>query len=329
MDQNRSLLAIGAPLVDILVFVEEGYLEQHQLAKGSNEPVTRERLDELVRAAPVQGRRRSPGGSGANVLRGLAHLGWSCTFHGQVGEDQLAQELLADYRASSIEPLLIPSSLPTGAVLCCITPDGERTMRHYPGASGAFSPDNISPAAFVGKRLLHLEGYNLYNEGVIEEAIRLARTEGLLTSFDLANFALVEEYHSTIEALLELELELVFANEEEARRLTGLEAASSALWLARRSLCAIVTCAEKGAYIALRGDTSALHVGAFVVDHPLDATGAGDLFTSGFLDGYLRAISIERAARQGALLAAAVVQQQGAELPQEKWSELLDQLRLL
>lgn len=323
---DRGILAIGAPFVDTVVHIEESFLTDHGLSKGGVTIVSLENLQTLLQelGGPQY---RFPGGSGANVIRGLAALGWHCSLTGKIGDDEAGHWLLDTMATLSITTHYLIGKAGTGQVLCLVTPDGERTMVDYLGASSEMRSEELAAELFYGRKLLHIEGYSLLQENLAPRAMALAHSSAVPISFDLANVNIVKAHKTTIEELLSRYVTIVFANSMEATALSGLEPKDACRWLASRCHCAVVTMGAHGCFVASR-ETS-LHHPSYPVAHVVDSTGAGDLFASGFLDGWLRGYPLSLAAAQGSLLAAAVITREGSLLDEPSWERVRQLLRTL
>lgn len=303
-----NILGIANPMLDYIVHISD---EALNFTKGGMEPIS---LDEFKANGKI-----SAGGSATNVIKALANLGEKCALTGKMGSDKEADQFLHNIERHGITPLYLRSPTPTGKVICLVTPDGERTMRAYLGASQEMGPTDLDPQIFHGVSLVHIEGHALLSPGLTEEAMRLAKEAGAKVSFDLANFEMVQEKKNLILSLLQ-HVDIVFANEKESFALTGLDPKKSCAFLKQYCEIAVVSCGKKGCIVA---DKSELFCHpAFIVENPVDTTGAGDLFAGGFLYGYLHNKSLKECARIGNLLGAAVVQIDGAEIPPETWDQL-------
>ena len=165
-----------------------------------------------------------------------------------------------------------------------VTPDGQRTMRTFQGATTEFTGDHLNIEMFQGARLVHIEGYALFNEKLAERAMFYAKQAGALVSFDLASFEIVRANREHILYLLDTYVDLVFANEDEACMLFEQELAVAAQHLSKRCPIAVVTLGEEGSLIYHK--KTCVEAPAYRIT-PVDTTGAGDLHTSGFLHGFL------------------------------------------
>ena len=245
------------------------------------------------------------GGSCANAIKGLSRLGHSCGLLGKVGNDEAGKSFSKTMREMGIVPSLIPGQTSTGQVIALVTPDGERTMRDFLGASQEMRPEDLHPGAFEGVKWVHIEGYMLFREGVAERAMQLAKEAGARVSFDLANYELVHQYKETIISLVSKYVDLLFANQVETYALTKRDPQRACALLNDLCEVAVVSMGIEGCWIP--DGEKVLHCPAYPVK-PVDSTGAGDLFAAGFLHGYLTGKPLPLCAHFGAKVAAEVVQ---------------------
>jgi sugar/nucleoside kinase (ribokinase family) len=322
MNGGYEILGIGSPLIDYIFQVDNSFLEAIHAVKGSMKPMDYPAFSRLVRKCGIQSTIRM-GGSSANTIKGLAHLGHRCALVGKVGEDSAGAAFVKSLKNSNVISLLVHSSTPTGQIACLVTSDGERTFRDFLGASKEFSMEDLKPELFTGVKLVHIEGYTLMNESVTLRAMELAKAAGAKVSFDLSNFELVQQFQNQIVHLLSQHVDIVFANRDETRTLTKLDSEKGCSIL--KDLCDVVVTlmGSEGCWI---GHGSEQYRCLAYPVTPLDTTGAGDLFAAGFLHGYLTGRALTECAHYGALAGAAVVQVFGAEIPETQWEELRRQM---
>ena len=192
-------------------------------------------------------------------------------------------------------------------------------MLSFLGAGAEMKPDDLDPDYFKGVSLVHIEGYSLLVEGLTDKAMQLSKAAGAKVSFDLASFEITRTYKEKIIALLSHYVDIVFANTDETHALTLLGPEKGCMIL--KDLCdtAVVSMGKEGCWV---GTSQDLNYCPAIKTIPEDTTGAGDLFASGFLHGYLSGHSVEECARYGALTASEVIQVIGAELPPEAWARI-------
>nr|AFD03132.1 sugar kinase [uncultured bacterium W5-77b] len=313
-----EILSLGNPIVDIILQVPEEYLSSVSGKKGGQEAVDYETFCKIIegsQASPYM----VPGGSATNTIKCLANFGQKCAFIGKTGNDDFASFFSQSLVDIGVVPLLLQSETPTGRSVCLVTPDGERSMRTFLGACVEMKPGDLEAKHFSGVSLLHIEGYALYNIPLVLHAMELAKKLGAKISLDLASFEIVELFKDKLWEILHKYVDIVFANELEAKALTGLDEESTCDRLAEICDIVVILMGRDGCWVRRR--EKKVHCQAYPVT-PLDSTGAGDAFAGGFLHGYLEGRSLEASAHYGALLGAEVVQVLGAEIPQKVWKDL-------
>ena len=313
-----KILGAGSPILDILVNIEEDFIDKINGEKGGMELVSPEELDlilEKVENEPVL----MPGGSAANTIFGLTALGLPTALLGKTGNDEQGEFYCSRYQKTGgdISPIKKHPTLPTGRCLSLITPDSERTMRTDLGAAATLAPEEITESDFSGISHVHLEGYLLFNRDLIMHILKLAKKTGCTVSLDLASFEVVNASIDILPHLLKEYVDIIFANEEEAAAYSNGKKPEEAL-NALSEVCstAVVKLGKDGAMVKTSGST--VKIDAKKVK-AVDTTGAGDLWASGFLYKYLTGSSIEEAAEAGNEVASEVVQIMGASIPAEKW----------
>lgn len=312
------ILGVGAACIDLLVPVEEQFLAHVPGEKGGSQAIEFEKLNHII-ALSGSSPQIATGGSCANTIKGLANLGERCGFLSHMGSDSLGEHFSHQIKKLGIVGLFSTSSLPTARVLCLITPDGQRTMRFFAGSSEEMSDRYIHPNYFKGIRHVHLEAYFLRNGPLLQRIMELAKKAGATISLDVSSFEIIRQYHQTLHALLSTYVDVVFANENEVKELTGLSAFEGCGKLQEICPIAVVLMGERGCLVGHQGRI--VHSPAFPAK-VIDSTGAGDLFASGFLYGYIREYPLEACARLGNRLGSAIVEVKGADLPEGKWQEL-------
>lgn len=327
MDRRSQyeVIGVGTPLLDHLLSVSLEYLETIPGEKYGTETVG---YEEMIRIIENSGSvpKQIAGGSCANAIKGLACLGHRCALTGKIGRDAIGEKVIADLKDLGVEPLVHYSEKPTAHVVCLITGDGNRTCRSYQGAAEEMSPKDLVQGHFSGVRLAHIEGYTLLRPGLTRRAMELAKKEGAAVSFDLASFEIVRANRPLILELIEEYVDIVFANRDEATALTGHSIEKACEAIKRLCSAAVVMMGEKGCWAI--DDKEKFRCPA-VKAKAVDTTGAGDLFASGFLHGYLLGKPLNVCAQWGAIAGGAVVEVIGAELSERQWSEVKRRQSLL
>ncbi|GGD60504.1 adenosine kinase [Croceicoccus mobilis] len=320
-----DVLAIGNAIVDVISTCDDAFLAENALEKGAMTLVDTEQAEALY--AKMGPGREISGGSASNTCASLAALGSRCAFIGQVANDQLGSVFAHDIRAAGIHYATVAreGEPPSARCLILVTPDGQRTMNTFLGASQYLSATSIDPALVADAKVLYLEGY-LWDPDeprtAMQGAIECCREAGREVAFTLSDSFLLHRHGDDFRALIEGgQIDILFANEDEALALTGAEDVEGAIeWLAPKLPVLVVTRSEKGA-IAVRGDER-VEVEAQPVEKVIDTTGAGDSFAAGFLHGHVQGKPLKECLTLGAIAAAEVISHYGAR-PEANLSDLV------
>lgn len=312
---SLDVVAIGNAIVDVIARADDAFLATHSLNKGAMQLIDTATA-ELLYTEMGPGLEVS-GGSAANTLAGLAALGHSCAFIGQVADDVLGKVFAHDIRALGIryDTPVRPADPPTARCLIMVTDDAQRTMNTFLGACQYLPASAIDPELIRSARVLYLEGYLWDPEeprAAMRSAIETARAAGREVAFTLSDAFVIERYRTDFLALIDAgQIDILFANEVEIQSLaetTDFEAAVAAI--APKVPVLVVTRSEKGA-IALTGGQR-FEVPARPVAQLVDTTGAGDLFAAGYLAGHVAGRSPDESLAMGAVAAAEVISHYGA-----------------
>jgi sugar/nucleoside kinase (ribokinase family) len=310
-----EVLAIGNAIVDVIAPAADADVERLGMAKGGMTLIDTDRAHELYDAMGPA--RELSGGSAANTLAGLAALGAKCAFVGQVAQDQLGEVFAHDIRAGGIafETPARGGDLATARCLIFVTPDGQRTMNTYLGASQFLPAAALDDATVASAAVLYLEGYLWDPEEprqAMRRAIAAARAAGRKVAFTLSDGFVIARHGDDFRALIEAgQIDILFANEHELAALTGIEDFDEGIrHLGGKVPTVVVTRSENGAH-AYQGGTH-VSVPAEPVAQVVDTTGAGDLFAAGFLFGHVRGLSLETSLKLGAVCAAEIISHYGA-----------------
>jgi sugar/nucleoside kinase (ribokinase family) len=310
-----DVLGIGNAIVDILMHADDDVLIAHRLHKGSMQLVDEARVETLQAAGGKP--TFVSGGSAANTTVGLARLGCRSAFIGKVKADQAGDAFTHDIRAAGVHFATPPASdgAATARCLIFVTPDGQRTMNTYLGASQALTEDDVDADVVTGSKIVYLEGY-LWDPPAAKQAFlhaaKLAHEAGRKVALSLSDSFCVDRYRQEfIDLMRSRTVDIVFCNQSELHSLYATADLPTAMEaLQKENVLAIVTRSEEGSVIVTRNGTRA--VPAAPIDNLVDTTGAGDLFAAGFLAGLVRDRDHETCARLGALAAAEVIQHIGA-----------------
>src|ERR1700738_3706502 len=323
-ETKYDVLAIGNAIFDVLVRTDEGFLGRHGMTKGGMALIDEARATSIYQdMGPAT---EMSGGSAANTIVGVAHLGARAAYVGRGRDDQIGRLYTHDIRAAGVAFETRPASdgPATGCSYILVTPDGERTMNTYLGAAQELMPGDIDAAQVAASAMLYLEGY-LWDPKSAKDAFvkasAIAHDAGRQVALTLSDAFCVDRYRSEFLDLMRGgTVDLIFANEAELQSLYQTSDFDAALKQLRSDAkLAVVTRSEKGCVVVSKDGVIA--VPAFPIDKMVDTTGAGDLFAAGFLFGLVRGASHENAGRLGALAAAEVIQHIGAR-PQTSLKDL-------
>jgi sugar/nucleoside kinase (ribokinase family) len=314
------IIGVGSALVDILLQESEELLSATGAAKGGMTLVEAARIESILASS---GRKPSivPGGSACNTIIGIGRLGGNARFIGKRGNDELGRLFETGLRLNSVEPHLSSSQSPTGRVLSIITPDAQRSMFTYLGASSEARPEELTAEAFKGASLVHIEGYLLFNQALIFAALKGAKAAGARISLDLASYTVVEAAKPILHDIIKEYVDIILANEDEARAYTGHSDEHKALQvLAGEVDTAVVKIGKRGSLIAAQGKTHTF--GILGNGEAVDTTGAGDLWAAGFLYGLVHGLPIEKCGKLAAACGYEVCQVIGAAIPNDGWHRI-------
>jgi sugar/nucleoside kinase (ribokinase family) len=315
----NKILCIGAALNDLLLKETDEFLAKLGNEKGGMTLAEdRSQLDSIV-SESNNSTDSAPGGSACNTAVGIARLGGTVSFLGKRGKDEPGEYINNKLSDWGVDCKLFQSDTPTGQVLSLITPDAQRTMITYLGAASELNPDELSSSDFEDYDLVHIEGYLLFNTPFTMKVLELAKSNNCKVSLDLSSFEVVNIFKEQLVDLLTNYVDIIIANEDEAKAYTDKNPAESLEIFSHMAEMAIVKLGKDGVSIAYEGQKH------FVEGNPvkaIDTTGAGDLWASGFLFGLTQGWAIDMAAKIGNKTGAAVVEVIGATIPEESYESI-------
>jgi sugar/nucleoside kinase (ribokinase family) len=315
-----TVLGMGNALVDIITRIDnDDILNSLGLPKGSMTLVDMDTSNFIHAETAGMTKSRASGGSAANTIHGLAHLGIKTGFVGSVGNDDMGKFFKKDLKVNKIKPILFPSMNETGKAIALISKDSERTFATYLGAAVDLRPEDISHDVFEGYDYFYVEGYLVQDPQMFEKALRLASQAGLLICLDLASFNIVADYIEFFKIVIAKYVDILFANEEEIKAFTGLSPEEGAREV--NALCdlVVIKLGAEGSFCVC--EEGMVRVGVRP-SKPIDTTGAGDLFASGFIYGHLKGLSPETCGKMGSILAGRVIEVIGAKMDEAHWENL-------
>jgi sugar/nucleoside kinase (ribokinase family) len=314
------VLGMGNALVDIMTNLEDdAILEQFNLPKGSMQLVDHDYSNMVNEGTNHLKKQIASGGSAANAIHGLARLGIKTGFIGKVGNDDFGRFFKTDMESIGINPLLLSGNSATGKAIALISPDSERTFATYLGAAVELSADDILVEHFVNYDFFHIEGYLVQNHALIERAVKVAKQNGLKITLDMASYNVVDENLDFLHMILRDYVDIVFANEEEAKAFTGKEPMEAVHDFGDLCEIAVVKIGKNGSIVKSRGIS---HLISPLKAKSIDTTGAGDLYAAGFIYGFINGYSLDKCGSMGSLLAAKTIEVIGPKMNEDKWSEV-------
>jgi sugar/nucleoside kinase (ribokinase family) len=310
-----DVVGVGNALVDVLSHESDAFLETHGLVKGSMALIDSERADALYDAMGPG--TEISGGSCANTMAGIASFGGRAAFIGRVRDDQLGGVFAHDIRSSGVafDAPAATVGAPTGRCLILVTPDAERTQNTYLGAASELGPDEVDGDLVAAGQVTYHEGY-LFDQPLAKEAFRhaarYAHDAGRRVSLTLSDSFCVERHRDDFLALVEHDVDILFANEAEICALYEVDGFDAALQRVRHHCeVAALTRSAKGSVI-INGDEVHVIDAAPVPTGVVDTTGAGDQYAAGFLYGFTHGYDLGTCGRLGAIGAAEVIAHLGA-----------------
>lgn len=324
----NKVIGMGNALVDILTQIhDDALLEELNLPKGSMQLVDIEYAGRVLDATVGMPRDQASGGSAANTIHGLASLGIETAFFGKIGKDEWGEFFRSDLTKRSIFPLLLESENQSGRAFALISPDAERTFATFLGAAIELTSHELPEDMFNSYHLLHIEGYLVQNQGLIRRALEIAKARGLKVSLDLASFNVVAENLDFLHEMVTNYVDILFANEEEAKAFTGLEEEGEALnRMSEMCNLVVLKLGARGSLIKKGDETT--RITALTVES-IDTTGAGDLYAAGFLYGLIHEMPMKICGEIGSLLAGKVIEVIGPKMDERTWEAIREQVAFM
>ena len=307
-----KILGIGNAIVDVLCKVSDEFLINNSLTKSTMKLVDEVEFKKLLSSLKIE--ETISGGSVANSIVGLSHLGNQAGFLGKISNDNLGQKYEDGLKKENVQYLYNKEneSIPTGSCLILITPDSERTMCTFLGTAGKINDNDVSSDAVKQSEIIFLEGY-LWDEGEPKKAFDKAINSANKVAMSLSDQFCVDRHKPHFLDLVKNKLDITFANEQEITSLIEAKNFEEVINFSKLlNKLLIITRGEKGA-IAINGNEvveSDIQKNLKIID----LTGAGDLFAAGFLHGYINKLSTKECLKKGTEMSSKVIQQIGARL---------------
>ena len=308
-----KILGIGNAIVDVICKVDDSFIKQNNLKKGTMKLFFDDNeFKNLLTNLKIE--KTVSGGSVANSIVGLSQLGDKVGFIGKVSDDEFGSKYEEGLKKENVEYFYSKKNekLPTGTCLILVTPDSERTMCTFLGTAGKINENDVSSDAIKKSEIIFLEGY-LWDEGEPKKAFDKAINNANKVAMSLSDQFGVDRHKPNFLNLVKNKLDITFANEQEITSLINANNFDEVINFSKRiNKLVVVTRGEKGA-IAIKGE-EVVETNIIKNLKIIDLTGAGDLFASGFLHGYVNNLSIKESLEKGTQMSARVIQQIGARL---------------
>jgi sugar/nucleoside kinase (ribokinase family) len=320
-----NILGIGNALVDVMTLIDnDNILEKFSLPKGSMQLVDGEISAMIKSGTSGFTRNLVSGGSAANTIHGLAMLGVNTGFIGSIGKDDTGDFFENDMKKAGVKTYLSRRNSVTGTAVALISPGSERTFATHLGAAVELESADLDNSNFKDYSILYMEGYLIFNKDLVETACRIANKNNMKIALDLASYNVVDAKLTDFRQIIEEYVDIVFANEEEAKSFTGQSPAEALNTISSLCEVAVIKVGKEGSMIKRRDEI--IKIGTIDVNC-IDTTGAGDLYASGFLYGYSNDLSLETCGLFGSVLAGHVIEIVGARMDEAKWKKIMKILK--
>lgn len=310
-----DVFGLGNPIIDILVHVEGGFIEELGLTKGAMHLITEKDKNELLNRLGKQKFEIEAGGSAPNTMATLSLLGINTGIAGKIGKDELGDKYLSIIGSKNVKSYLKRGTSETGTSIILITPDKERTMNTYLGACKEFGPEDLPPDSIEEAKIFYFTGYMWDTENqksATMEGIKRAKKAGTQVVFDVADPLAVERYREDFLNLIENHVDILFANAAEAKMLMEKELNMAVKELSKICKLGVIKNGEKNSFIFNEGEI--IEVQSFKTD-VVDTTGAGDNYAAGFLYGILKGYSLRKCGEIASFIASKTIEKVGAHAP--------------
>ena len=311
-----DITGIGNAIVDVIVNVEDKYLEDQNIRKGMMSLVDLKTIENI--SDTIEIKTTVSGGSVANSIVALAQNGMNTAFIGKVSNDEIGSKFIDGLKSENVTFACKAQSddSKSGRCIVMVTPDAQRTMSTYLGISQKLNSGDINQDVIKNSSITYLEGYlwDLDDAQVaIKHATDYAKSSGNLVAFSVSDVFCIERFRDSFISMIDSNIDIVFANKEEIKSLyknDNIEEITKILSQQERIYA--ITMGEEGALI-IKGDET-YKIEAQKIENLVDTTGAGDLFAAGFLEHFIKNESLESCGSRGVEMASRVIQQYGARL---------------
>ena len=307
-----KVLGIGNAIVDVLCKVDDQFIKDHSLTKGTMKLVDEQEFQKLLSNLKIES--TVSGGSVANSIVGMSQLGDNVSFIGKVNDDDLGHKYIDGLKKENVDYFynVKKENIPTGTCLILITPDSERTMCTFLGIAGQIDDNDINTNAIQNAEITFLEGY-LWDEGGPTKAFEKALSAAKKSAMSLSDPFCVDRHKDSFLNLVKNKLDIIFANEKEAMSLINARNFDEVIEFGKSlNKLFIVTRSDKGSVAIEGNDVSEAQAKSNL--NIVDLTGAGDLFAAGFLHGFTNNKNPHESLKLGTEMASKIIQKIGARL---------------
>tara|TARA_Y100001933_G_scaffold7769_1_gene7092 strand:+ start:477 stop:1484 length:1008 start_codon:yes stop_codon:yes gene_type:complete len=324
--QNKviDLVGIGNSIVDIITNVDDEFLKENLLEKGSMNLISLEDSNKILKKCKII--KQISGGSAANTVVSLANLKNNVEFIGLIKDDEFGNFFVKDIKESGAKfnSKAIKTNNSSAHSIILITPDAQRTMCTYLGASNQFEPNNINYNSIKNSKYLYLEGYlwdsDLAKKAFIQAA-QTAKDSNTKIILSLSDSFCVDRHRESFFHLIEDFVDILFCNEAEIKSLfkeVDLQNCKTGI----QSICelTVITLGEKGSLLIDKSNTE--FIKPVILGEVIDTTGAGDIFAGGFIHGLINNYSLNSCGKLGSICAGHIVTQIGSR-PQTNLKDLI------
>jgi fructokinase len=313
---NKKILGIGNAIVDVFAHVDEKFLNENNLIKGSMKLISEDEFNKLKNKIKIE--KTLAGGSVANTMAGISYLKGEASFIGKINLDEFGELYKKSLKEINVKFIYNEKKelVPTGTCIILITPDSERTMCTYLGVSSQLGANDLNETNIANKELIFLEGY-LWDKGesemMFKQAIKFAKKNKVKIAMTLSDIFCVARHKEDFYNLLKNDLDILFGNENEINELTNNKNLTNSInELIYLNKLIVITRSEKGSMAVY--NNKIISCESERVSKVVDVTGAGDLFAAGFLKEYLEKNEIKKCLTTGSSIAAKIIQKIGARL---------------
>jgi sugar/nucleoside kinase (ribokinase family) len=318
--QITRITGIGNTLIDILINESDLFLIDLKKEKGGSTLAEYEEIEHIL-SRTNKDRVIAPGGAVRNTMVGIGKLGGKSRFIGSRGNDNYGKIFTKDLQDSNVEPIVAISDAKTGNCLSVITPDAQRSMFTFLGASTLLDPASLKPEMFKDTTITNIEGYLLFNKDLMLAALKAAKASGSLIALDLASFEVVNAARDILEDIIKEYVDILIANEDEAKAYTGYDDEQKAIeTLSQDVTYAVLKIGERGSYVSHNNKIT--RINAQSGGSPVDTTGAGDFWAAGFLFGIAHGFTIEKSGNLASACGYEVCQVIGTQLSDDAWARI-------